>query len=430
MRKAKKRLALLLAFVLTFGALAGLPAFTALGDTADPYVYAGVKSLKAVYHSSAAWSCLVYQTAAVEKNTDYTFSVWAKASTREDSRGVFTIDVNPGGDYWAWPIVTGHNSYFDGPMPSTDTWTQYSTSFNSGDNASVDVRFRFDGKYDIIYFDNASLAKDSDGVNVLVNPGFEDGWTGWTDRYGSSSIFVSTILDSILPTGITVTGAGGATAITAVRGTLQMSASFTPSDTTDKRVTWSVDDTSLASISSSGLLSAKNNGQVTVTATSVAAPGVSGSAVISLSGQDGSILIPWQELPDKGGWTDHPYWQPTYGPPPLYGQNGAELTYRFNGTGIELFTADAWTNGLLDIYIDGVYKTSIYSSSHNLSAPGYSIKTLAPGDHTIRLVANGAATLWWFIVYGGTGTVIIPPILLDSVSVRSAGGRTQTAQQP
>ncbi len=41
-------------------------------------------------------------------------------------------------------------------------------------------------------------------------------------------------------TGITVTGAGGATTITTDNGTLQLTATVTPTDATNKTVTWSI----------------------------------------------------------------------------------------------------------------------------------------------------------------------------------------------
>lgn len=68
-------------------------------------------------------------------------------------------------------------------------------------------------------------------------------------------------------TGISVTGQGGLNTIPGVGGTLQMSAVVTPATITDKTVTWTVSDTSVASISSTGLLTAKKAGSVTVTAT-------------------------------------------------------------------------------------------------------------------------------------------------------------------
>ena len=87
-------------------------------------------------------------------------------------------------------------------------------------------------------------------------------------------------------TGITVTGAGGATTITTDNGTLQLTATVTPSDATNKTVTWSViNGTGQATINSTGLLTAVSNGTVTARATANDGSGVVGSLVITISGQ-------------------------------------------------------------------------------------------------------------------------------------------------
>jgi alpha-L-fucosidase len=67
-------------------------------------------------------------------------------------------------------------------------------------------------------------------------------------------------------TGITVSGKGGLTSILGVGGTLQILTAITPSTANDKTVTWSVNDTTIATINNTGLLTAKKLGTVTVTA--------------------------------------------------------------------------------------------------------------------------------------------------------------------
>ena len=85
---------------------------------------------------------------------------------------------------------------------------------------------------------------------------------------------------------ITVTGAGSATTITVLEGTLQMNAALLPADATIKTVTWSVvNGTGSATISSSGLLTAVSNGTVTVKATSNSNDDVLGSLVVTISNQ-------------------------------------------------------------------------------------------------------------------------------------------------
>ena len=94
-------------------------------------------------------------------------------------------------------------------------------------------------------------------------------------------------VDSSVPvTGITVTGAGGATTITTSNGTLQISAAVSPSNATNQTVTWTIaNGTGQASVSASGLVTASANGTVTARATANDGSGVYGTLVITISNQ-------------------------------------------------------------------------------------------------------------------------------------------------
>ena len=84
---------------------------------------------------------------------------------------------------------------------------------------------------------------------------------------------------------IEVAGMGGASTIDTKGGTLQVIATITPSDATNKAVTWSVDQPTLADISTTGLLNAKGDGAVKVTATAKDGSGVKGETTITISSQ-------------------------------------------------------------------------------------------------------------------------------------------------
>ncbi|MGI6752237.1 MAG: Ig-like domain-containing protein, partial [Anaerovoracaceae bacterium] len=77
----------------------------------------------------------------------------------------------------------------------------------------------------------------------------------------------------------------GGTEITTDGGTLQMIATVEPDNASNKNVTWSVDDSSIATINSEGLLTAKTNGTVKVTATAKDGSGKSGFAEITITNQ-------------------------------------------------------------------------------------------------------------------------------------------------
>ena len=100
---------------------------------------------------------------------------------------------------------------------------------------------------------------------------------------------------------ITVTGAGGATAIR-VGQTLQMHANVLPANATNSAVTWSVlPGNGVATINAAGLLTAVGLGTVTVTATAVDGSGVSGSRLIAVTAVGGGGGGVGDDRPIGGG---------------------------------------------------------------------------------------------------------------------------------
>lgn len=96
------------------------------------------------------------------------------------------------------------------------------------------------------------------------------------------------ILDQlVLVSSVSVTGTGGATAITNDKGTLQMVAGVLPVDAMEKAVKWKIiSGNSFAAIDSiSGLVTAKKNGTITIRATSIDGSNVFGETTIAISNQ-------------------------------------------------------------------------------------------------------------------------------------------------
>jgi uncharacterized protein YjdB len=78
--------------------------------------------------------------------------------------------------------------------------------------------------------------------------------------------------------------------ITTPGGTLQLKVTVLPANATDKSVTWSIENgTGKATISTSGLVTAVENGTVTVTATANDGSGVKGTLLITITNQ--KILV-------------------------------------------------------------------------------------------------------------------------------------------
>ena len=107
------------------------------------------------------------------------------------------------------------------------------------------------------------------------------------DLSGVVGTLAVTVSDVPVPVAsISVAGTGGATSITAQNGLLVMVATVETVNATNRTVRWSVDNIGVATINAAtGRLTAMSNGEVTVTATALDGSGVTGSALVTVSGQ-------------------------------------------------------------------------------------------------------------------------------------------------
>ena len=121
-----------------------------------------------------------------------------------------------------------------------------------------------------------SFLQHGDTTSVLFSPGT------MTDGTPFDTLFV---VESIA-----VQGQGGATSISTQGGSLQMEAVVSPTFASIQSVTWSVPSSnSVATISTSGVLTAIGNGTVTVTATANDGTGIMGTTDITVSNQSVGI---------------------------------------------------------------------------------------------------------------------------------------------
>ena len=128
----------------------------------------------------------------------------------------------------------------------------------------------------------------SSGLVTAVASGIVTAKATANDGSGVYGTLVITISNQVIQvTSITITGAGGATTIAADGGTLQLGASVLPSNAANKTVTWSITNgSSLASINSTtGLVTATDNGSITVRATAGDGSGVYGTLTITITNQ-------------------------------------------------------------------------------------------------------------------------------------------------
>lgn len=101
--------------------------------------------------------------------------------------------------------------------------------------------------------------------------------TDGSGKIGTAVISVITGVENI-----TVSSANDVTTIEKGK-TLQMSAAVSPADATSKAVTWSVSNTAIAYVSTTGMLTALNGGTVTVTATAKDGTGIKGTMEITIT---------------------------------------------------------------------------------------------------------------------------------------------------
>lgn len=99
-------------------------------------------------------------------------------------------------------------------------------------------------------------------------------------------------------TGITVTGEGGADSV-AVGGSLQMQASISPDNATNKNVAWRIESGSGADIAANGLLTATAAGTVVVRATAQDGSGAYGEAAVTIVPAGSTVAIGIAQSPVK-----------------------------------------------------------------------------------------------------------------------------------
>ncbi|MCR5361309.1 MAG: Ig-like domain-containing protein [Bacteroidales bacterium] len=125
-----------------------------------------------------------------------------------------------------------------------------------------------------------SSSLDSDLPSYAWNLGFDSGYVGTNDGGRCSGRSVRAVWsEAVAVTSIQVTG--DATQVN-VGETLQLSVSVLPANATDKNVTWTSGDESIAIVSATGLVTAVAAGTVTITATANDESGVSGTYQITV----------------------------------------------------------------------------------------------------------------------------------------------------
>ncbi|MEM9052506.1 MAG: Ig-like domain-containing protein [Bacteroidota bacterium] len=198
---------------------------------------------------------------------------------------------------------------FGGGTPTGDfgfATVQTSTSGDMNLNNSGDIMTLTDENDMVILTFDIEPLSNNPNESYTRNPDL----TGEFEQHGDNTPVLfspGTQIDgtpfSIGVSSITVEGMGGASSIDTDGGTLQMMASVMPANASIQNVNWSIEPaTGIASIDGNGLLTAEEDGTVTVTATSTDGTNVSGSAEITIT-NNSAILVETVNVTGMGGAT-------------------------------------------------------------------------------------------------------------------------------
>lgn len=211
----------------------------------------------------------------------------------------------------------------------------------------------------------------------------------------------------------------------ALNGTGQLSKAISPSNATNQNVTWSSSNPGVATVSSTGLVTAKAAGTATITVIAVDG-GKAANASITVNAPLASTASEFDNA-SRGsninqfnyagsGWvhgvsSSDPYFNQT-----VSFSNSANdyVTIAFTGTKIEFYTAKASHHGIVAISIDNGPETNVdlYSAARQNFVMAYTSGTLAQGNHTLKIRVTGSKHP------SATGAYAI----VDYVKVYQAGG--------
>jgi uncharacterized protein YjdB len=201
-----------------------------------------------------------------------------------------------------------------------------------------------------------------------------------------SGTLLLTIASQVVPvTGITLSGG---TSISTDGGTIQLSANVTPSNATVKTVSWAITDgQDRATISSGGLVTALDNGTITVRATANDGSGVYGTSTITITNQ----VIPVTGITISGGTAIS-----------IHGG-----TLQLTATVTPAFATDksvAWS------ITGGTGQATI--------SQGGLVTSISNGNVIVRATANGGSNV------NGTVTITLTnqTVLVTSITVSASGG--------
>jgi len=276
----------------------------------NAYVGIGMTAYNSIFDavSSSANTIRQYST-----NTNGSYFI---TFSNNNGNGVFANSyVNTGLRFNPF-TKTAYSSYYEGQLDPKDQWGYIGVIIHVtgvsihgvvptllvGDSLALSAIITPDYASDTSVTwsssDTSVLTVSNDGVVSAVGDGTATITVTTNDGSFTDTCSLTVDVPIVHVVGVSISGAMSPLL---AGDTLQLSATVFPSDATDKSVTWSSSDTSVATVSSSGLVTAISGGNVTITATTtdgsytstcyISINGIVNVTGVSISGSESTLPI-------------------------------------------------------------------------------------------------------------------------------------------
>jgi uncharacterized protein YjdB len=266
---------------------------------------------------------------------------------------------------------------------------------------------------------NTAIATvDGNGLVNAVAAGTATITVTTADGSKKATSTVTVTSTTVAVTGVTI---APTTLSLGINGTGQLASTIVPSTATNKNVTWTSSNSSVATVSNTGLVTGKAAGTATITATTTDGNKTATSAVTVSSTEIATVDLDnatqgtaTNQFNFGTGWTHvanttDPFYQNTAS---YSNTTSNTVSLQFTGNKVELYTAKASHHGIAAVSVDGGTETFVdmYSATRQNYVSVYN-SILADGNHTIKIRVTGSKNT------ASTGTYVV----VDYLKVYSSG---------
>ena len=277
---------------------------------------------------------------------DYYYETTLSGITEET-----TITVSASTRFALWKAKY-YTTQVDPVYPTSISLTTEVSSISIGGTTSVEVGYTPSDTN----VKNVTFSSNATSIATVSAEGVVTGVTAGTARItataetengGSTSAYVDITVNEIAVTGVSVKSSTSLT----VGGTEQLTATISPSNATNKNVTWTSSQTSIATVSATGLVTAKAEGTTTITVTSAADSTKKATCTVTVTSSGGGSAEP-----DSFTYTFN---SKSWGASPANWNSGKDgLSYQSN-QGVQVTTGYSGANGTSPKSFDAVQSVTV-----------------------------------------------------------------------